>query len=139
MVTDPKVDELIAQATAATGEERAKLWKEIFQRVNEEIISDIPMFHMVGFTRVAERLDFKPTIATNSELQLRRSPSSRVDRLDRRAALRRPAPEASRAALRARRVAERRSACKSFIRQTRALQPRLAGRPHRRWCSSSRG
>ena len=28
------------------------------------------MFHMVGFTRVSPRLDFKPTIATNSELQL---------------------------------------------------------------------
>jgi peptide/nickel transport system substrate-binding protein len=38
--------------------------------VNTEIIADIPMFHMVGFTRVSPRLDFKPTIATNSELQL---------------------------------------------------------------------
>ena len=28
------------------------------------------MFHMVGFTRVSPRLDFQPTIATNSELQL---------------------------------------------------------------------
>ena len=58
------------QATAATGEERAKLWEEMFARVNDEIISDIPMYHMVGFTRVSPRLDFKPTIATNSELQL---------------------------------------------------------------------
>jgi peptide/nickel transport system substrate-binding protein len=28
------------------------------------------LFHMVGFSRVSERLDFTPTIATNSELQL---------------------------------------------------------------------
>ena len=41
-----------------------------FAKVNTDIIADIPMFHMVGFTRVSKRLDFKPTIATNSELQL---------------------------------------------------------------------
>jgi peptide/nickel transport system substrate-binding protein len=28
------------------------------------------MFHMVGYTRVSERLNFTPTIAANSELQL---------------------------------------------------------------------
>ena len=70
MINDLQVDELIVQATAATGEERAKLWEAMFARVNQEIISDIPMYHMVGFTRVSPRLDFKPTIATNSELQL---------------------------------------------------------------------
>lgn len=70
MVRDPAVDAMIAKATSATGEERTKLWKELFAKVNQEIIADIPMFHMVGFTRVSPRLDFKPTIATNSELQL---------------------------------------------------------------------
>lgn len=70
MVRDPAVDKMIAEATAATGEERAKLWQALFAKVNEEIIADIPMFHMVGFTRVSPRLDFQPTIAANSELQL---------------------------------------------------------------------
>lgn len=70
MVRDPAVDKLIAQATEATGDERTKLWKELFAKVNQEIIADIPMFHMVGFTRVSPKLDFKPTIAANSELQL---------------------------------------------------------------------
>ena len=67
---DPKVDSLIEKATGAVGDERAKLWKEIFRMVYEDIIADIPMFHMVGYTRVSERLNFKPTIAANSELQL---------------------------------------------------------------------
>ena len=70
MVRDPGVDRLIAAASAATGEERTKLWQELFTRVNTEIIADVPMFHMVGFTRVSPRLEFKPTIATNSDLQL---------------------------------------------------------------------
>lgn len=70
MVADAELDALIEQATAASGEERAELWKQVFARANETIITDIPMFHMVGFTRVSPRLDFQPTIATNSELQL---------------------------------------------------------------------
>jgi peptide/nickel transport system substrate-binding protein len=70
MVADPELDALIAQATAASGDERTKLWEQVFARANDTIITDIPMFHMVGFTRVGPRLDFKPTIATNSELQL---------------------------------------------------------------------
>jgi peptide/nickel transport system substrate-binding protein len=70
MVEDAELDALIEQATAAGGEERAELWKQVFARANETIITDIPMFHMVGFTRVSPRLDFQPTIATNSELQL---------------------------------------------------------------------
>lgn len=70
MVNDPELDALIEQATAATGDERTKLWQQVFARANDTIITDIPMFHMVGFTRVSPRLDFQPTIATNSELQL---------------------------------------------------------------------
>ena len=70
MVDDAELDALIEKATAASGDERAELWKQVFARANDTIITDIPMFHMVGFTRVSPRLDFQPTIATNSELQL---------------------------------------------------------------------
>jgi peptide/nickel transport system substrate-binding protein len=31
----------------------------------------VPLFHMVGITRVSERLDWKPTIATNSQLDVK--------------------------------------------------------------------
>lgn len=69
-MADPEVDDLIAKATAASGEERTKLWEQMFARVNDTIIADVPLFYMVGFSRVSQRLDFTPTIATNSELQL---------------------------------------------------------------------
>jgi peptide/nickel transport system substrate-binding protein len=42
----------------------------MFAKVNDEHIADVPLFYMVGFSRVGPRLDFTPTIATNSELQL---------------------------------------------------------------------
>ncbi|MEP2533255.1 ABC transporter substrate-binding protein [Shimia sp.] len=69
-LTDPKVDALIAEATAATGEARAAKWSELFGYIHEEVIADVMLFHMVGFSRVNDRLDFAPTIRTNSELQL---------------------------------------------------------------------
>lgn len=69
-VNDPKVDDLIARASAATGDERAALWSELFAYVNDDIAADVLLFHMVGLSRVSERLDFTPTIATNQQLQL---------------------------------------------------------------------
>ena len=68
-VNDPKVDDLIARASAATGDERAALWSELFAYVHD-ISADVLLFHMVGLSRVSERLDFTPTIATNQQLQL---------------------------------------------------------------------
>jgi peptide/nickel transport system substrate-binding protein len=69
-VADPKLDEMIAAATAATGDERAELWSQTFDYINNEIVADVLLWHMVGFSRVNPRLDFEPSIKTNSELQL---------------------------------------------------------------------
>lgn len=69
-VRDPKLDAMIADATAATGAEREALWKEVFKYIHTDIVADVQLFHMVGFSRVNPRLDFTPTIRTNSELQL---------------------------------------------------------------------
>lgn len=69
-VCDPELDKMIAEATAATGEARAAAWKPVFKKIQEDIVADVLLFHMVGFSRVSEKLDFVPTIATNSELQL---------------------------------------------------------------------
>jgi peptide/nickel transport system substrate-binding protein len=69
-VADPALDEMIAKASAATGDERAALWSEVFAYVHDTIVADVLLFHMVGLSRVSERLDFTPTIATNAQLQL---------------------------------------------------------------------
>ena len=67
---DEGLDQMIADATAATGEDRGPKWTEVFNKIHNDLVSDVFLFHMVGFSRVSERLDFTPTIATNSELQL---------------------------------------------------------------------
>jgi len=69
-VCDPKIDQMIADATAATGDTREALWSDLFAYIHEDSVTDVLLFHMVGFSRVGSRLDFEPTIRTNSELQL---------------------------------------------------------------------
>ena len=69
-ISDAHADELIEKATAATGEEREALWSELFGYLHDEVIADVLLFHMVGHARVGDSVDFTPTIATNSQLQL---------------------------------------------------------------------
>jgi peptide/nickel transport system substrate-binding protein len=65
-----ELDRLIEKAQAATGDERRELWQEVFRMIHEDVIADVEMFHMVGYTRVSPRIEFTPSIATNSELEL---------------------------------------------------------------------
>ena len=69
-VCNPELDEKIARAATLTGDERRKAYQEIFRYVYLDQVYDVMMFHMVGYSRVGERINFKPSIATNSELQI---------------------------------------------------------------------
>ncbi len=69
-IGDPALDDIITRAGEASGEERQKLFQDAFRIINDEIIADVPMFHMVGYTRVGSRVSFQPDISTNSELHL---------------------------------------------------------------------
>ena len=69
-VCDPELDKKINLAATLTGDERAKAYQEVFRVLYEEIVPDINMFHMVGYSRVGSRIDFKPSVATNAEIQI---------------------------------------------------------------------
>ncbi len=70
VIADPALDEIIVNAGQATGDERKSLFQQAFKMINDDIIADVPMYHMVGYTRVNPRLNFTPSLSTNSELQL---------------------------------------------------------------------
>lgn len=69
-ICDKKLDGVVDAAEKAIGDERRKLWQQAFKIVNDDIIADVPMFHMVGYTRVGTRVNFTPNISTNSELHI---------------------------------------------------------------------
>lgn len=68
MVNDPELDAAIDQAASSTGDERRALYEDIFRRLHEEIVPAVQMFHMLAVNRVSPRLDWRPTIKANSEL-----------------------------------------------------------------------
>jgi peptide/nickel transport system substrate-binding protein len=70
VLNDAGLNDVIAKASAATGDERGKLWAEAFKIINSDIIADVPLFHMVGYARVNPRITYRPTIKTNSEVEL---------------------------------------------------------------------
>jgi peptide/nickel transport system substrate-binding protein len=69
-LSESKLDEVIEAAEKAVGDERRKLWQEAFRIIHEDLVADVPMFHMVGYTRVGSRVKFVPNISTNSELHI---------------------------------------------------------------------
>jgi peptide/nickel transport system substrate-binding protein len=69
-ICDKQLDEIMGKAQKATGEERRSLWQAAFKRIHEELVPDVMLFHMVGYCRVGKRINFKPSLATTSEVQL---------------------------------------------------------------------
>jgi peptide/nickel transport system substrate-binding protein len=67
---DEKLDEMIAKASALSGDERRKTWEEVLRIIHEDNVSDVWMYHMVGYSRVGSRVNFKPSISTNSEIHI---------------------------------------------------------------------
>jgi peptide/nickel transport system substrate-binding protein len=67
---DEKLDAMIAKASALSGEERTKTWQEVLRVIHEDNVSDVWMYHMVGYSRVGKRVNFKPSISTNSEIHI---------------------------------------------------------------------
>ena len=65
------VDALIADASATpAGDERIQKWQEMFRVLFEDDIPAVWQYHMVAFARVGDRIDFAPTLATNSAVPL---------------------------------------------------------------------
>ena len=69
-VENPELDALILKAMTATGEERCELFGQAFAMVHDDIIADVPMYHMIGYVRVGDRIQYKPDLKTNSEVRL---------------------------------------------------------------------
>jgi peptide/nickel transport system substrate-binding protein len=71
-LTNPELDAKIDAAASATGDERRALYEEIFRELHEDIVPAVMMFHMLAVNRVGPRLDWRPTIKANSELDFDR-------------------------------------------------------------------
>ena len=67
---DPTLDNLFTEAAVATGEERQNLYQQGFEYMADEVVPVVPLFHMVGNIRVADRVNYQPDSSTNSQIPL---------------------------------------------------------------------
>ena len=71
MVCSEEVDRMLADAQSTpVGPERVAKWQALFRVLYDDIVGDVWMFHRVGYARVGPRVDFTPSLATNSEIQI---------------------------------------------------------------------
>ncbi|MEO1019635.1 MAG: peptide ABC transporter substrate-binding protein, partial [Pseudomonadota bacterium] len=68
--TDPYLDFLIEEASSSTGDERTRLWQQVFSRIQDALIADAMLFHMVGYAAIGPKVSFEPTLETNSAVRL---------------------------------------------------------------------
>ncbi len=67
---DPFLDNLFVEAALATKEERQSLYQQAFEYMADEIVPVVPLFHMVGTLRIADRISYQPNSSTNSAISL---------------------------------------------------------------------
>jgi peptide/nickel transport system substrate-binding protein len=69
-VTDKSLGELINKASTQQGPERTASLQEAFRRIHDDMVADVFMFHMVGYSRVSKRLDWTPDLSTNNMIEI---------------------------------------------------------------------
>lgn len=70
VTANPEVDRMIAQASAAKGDERQAIYQELFRMIAQDLVEDVPLFHMVNIMRIREGINFTPTRANAAELKV---------------------------------------------------------------------
>ena len=69
---DKSLDELIQKAQVSADAERKNSFQAVFKRVHEDVVSEVVMFHMVGYTRVGSRINYKADVFTSNQIRLDR-------------------------------------------------------------------
>lgn len=69
---DESMEKLLDEAAATPAPKRYELYKEVFRRAHDEFVTEAWLYHMVGYTRVNPRINFKPNASLNSMIPLSR-------------------------------------------------------------------
>jgi peptide/nickel transport system substrate-binding protein len=69
-LTDANVDKLLNEASVSTGNKRKGLFQEANKYIQQQIVPDVMMFHMISVIRVNPRLTYQPNLATNAKIEL---------------------------------------------------------------------
>ena len=65
----PALDKKILDTQEMVGQARVDSWKKIANEIYDEV-PQVYMYHMVGYSLLNKRIAFRPSVATNSEVQI---------------------------------------------------------------------
>lgn len=69
-ISDPALDAVLNEASVSTGDERRSLFQQANRTIQQEVVPDIMLFHMVSYMRIGPRVSFKPDFTTGGQLEL---------------------------------------------------------------------
>jgi peptide/nickel transport system substrate-binding protein len=69
-LSDPLVDKLLGEASVSTGDKRRKLFQDANKYIQQKVVPDVMMYHMVSIIRINPRLEYHPNLASNSKMEL---------------------------------------------------------------------
>lgn len=67
---DPIIDKLLNEASGLTGDKRRQLYQEANRYIQQKVIPDVVMYHMVSNIRISPRLEYQPNLTTNGKIEL---------------------------------------------------------------------
>ena len=77
-ICDKGLDAMVAKASVQSGDARRKTWQEVNRVINEDLVADVWMYHMVGYSRVPNGSTSSPVSQPTVNCYLRKLRSSRA-------------------------------------------------------------
>jgi peptide/nickel transport system substrate-binding protein len=69
-IADPELDKVLTEASVSTGDKRRSLFQQANKTIQQKIVPDIMLFHMVSYMRIGPHVNFKPDFTTGGQLEL---------------------------------------------------------------------
>jgi peptide/nickel transport system substrate-binding protein len=66
----PEIDALITEATAAPVDERGPLMAAIFEKLYDDYVPDVYLFHMISYARIGDRITYVPNRLSGNEIRV---------------------------------------------------------------------
>lgn len=69
-IFNPDLDKLLQEASVATGDKRRDLFQQANRQIQQDVVPDVMLFHMVSYIRVGKRVSYTPDFTTEGKLEL---------------------------------------------------------------------
>ena len=69
-VSDPALDKVLEEASVSTGDKRRDLFRQANRTIQQDIVPDVLLYHLLSYIRVGSRIAYQPDFTTAGKLEL---------------------------------------------------------------------